>query len=96
MSAVLGGVVAVALIAGLPTQYRRTALWAKAVHDQFDEVDGLVWTSTLCDPDTALLLFGDRVAGTDLMVTGMREGSDGSFLQDVRKAAQRSDILIAL
>lgn len=84
------------LIAGLPTQYRRTALWAKAVHDQFDQVDGLVWTSNLCDPDTALLLFGDRVAGTDLMVTGMREGSDGSFTHDVRKAAQRGNILIAL
>ena len=84
------------LITGLPTQYGRTALWAKAVHDQFDEVDGLVWTSNLCDPDTALLLFGDRVAGTDLMVTGTREGSDGSFLRDVRKAAQRSNILIAL
>ena len=84
------------LIASLPTQYRRTALWAKAVHDQFEDVDGLVWTSNLCDPDTALLLFGDRVAATDLMVTGTREGSDGSFVQDVRKAAQRSNILVAL
>ena len=90
------GVRRATLIAALPTRYRRTALWAKAVHDQFDEVDGLVWMSNLCDPDTALLLFGDRVADTDLMVTGMREGSDGSFLQDVRKAAQQSDILIAL
>ena len=84
------------LIGGLPTQYGRTALWAKAVHDQFDEVDGLVWTSNLCDPDTALLLFGDRVAAADLLVTGVREGSDASFLQDVRKAAQRGNILIAL
>ena len=84
------------LIASLPTQYRRTALWAKAVHDQFDGIDGLVWTSNLCDPDSALLLFGDRVAATDLLVTGVREGSDGSFLQNVRKAAQRSNILIAL
>lgn len=84
------------LIASLPTQYRRTSLWAKAVHDQFEDVDGLVWTSNLCDPDTALLLFGDRVAATDLMVTGTREGSDGSFAQDVRKAAQRSSILVAL
>ena len=84
------------LIGSLPTQYGRTALWAKAVHDQFGEIDGLVWTSNLCDPDTALLLFGDRVSAADLMVTGMREGSDGSFLRDVREAARRSDILITL
>jgi len=78
------------------TQYHHTALWAKAVHDQFAEVDGLIWTSNLCDPDAALLFFGDRVDASDLMVTGVRHGSDGSFLEDVRKAAQRANILIAL
>ena len=46
--------------------------------------------------ETTLLLFGDRVAGTDLMVAGMREGSDGSFLQDVRKAAAGTNTLLAL
>lgn len=83
------------LIGTMPTQYHRTAHWAKAVHDQFAEVDGLVWTSNLCDPDAALLLFGDRVDVSDLMVTGVRHGSDGSFLEDARKAAQRANILIA-
>lgn len=67
------------------------------VHNrQFDDVDGLIWTSNLCDPDAALLLFGDRVEAAHLQVTGAREGSDGSFLRDVRKAARRSDILITL
>ena len=84
------------LIGGLPTQFGRTSLWAKAVHDQFDDVDGLIWTSNLCDPDAALLLFGDRVEAAHLQVTGAREGSDGSFLRDVRKAARRSNILISL
>ena len=84
------------LIGFLPTQYHRTALWAKAVHTQFVEVDGLIWTSNLCDPDAALLFFGDRVDASDLMVTGVRHGSDGSFLEDACKAAQRANILIAL
>lgn len=84
------------LIGGLPTQYARTALWAKAVHDRFEEIDGLVWTSNLCDPDAALLLFGDRATAADLRVVCLREGSDGSFLQDMRNAAQRSNILIAI
>ena len=84
-----------ALIGSLPTQYGRTALWAKAIHDQFD-VDGLIWTSNLCDPDAAVLLFGDRAATADLAVTGVREGSDGSFLADVRKAGERGEIVITL
>ena len=84
------------LIGGLPTQYGRTALWAKAIHDRFDGVDGLIWTSNRCDPDAALLLFGDRVVGADLLVAGLRAGSDGSFLDDVRTAGQRGDIWITL
>ncbi len=84
------------LIGSLPTQYGRTALWAKAIHDRFGHVDGLIWTSSLCDPDAALLLFGDRVVAADLLVAGVRAGSDGSFLDDVRTAGRRSDIWITL
>ena len=85
-----------ALIGSLPTQYPRTALWAKAIHNRFDHIDGLLWTSNLCDPDAALLLFGDRVAATELRVTGVRDGADASFLRDVRDAARRANILITL
>lgn len=87
------------LMGSLPTQYERTALWAKAVHDRFDHVDGLIWTSNLCDPDDALLLFGDRVAVADLQVAGVREGADGSFLEDVRRAGERgwcADVLVRI
>ena len=84
------------LIGSLPIQYGRTALWAKAIHDRFEEVEGLIWTSNLCDPDAALLLFGDRVVGADLLVAGIRAGSDGSFLDDVRTAGRRSNIWITL
>ncbi len=84
------------LIGSLPTQYGRTALWTKAIHDRFGDVDGLIWTSNRCDPDAALLLFGDRVVAADLLVAGVRAGSDGSFLDDVRTAGRRSDIWITL
>ena len=82
------------LIASLPTQHHRTAMWAKAVHDQFDSVDGLIWTSNRCDPDDALLLFGSRVAEEELAVADVRDGGDASFLNDVRKAGERSGIRI--
>ena len=73
------------LIGSLPTQYARTALWAKAVHDQFDHVDGLIWTSNLCDPDAARLLFGDRVASA---ATGRTARS--SEMSTLREGSARS------
>jgi len=90
------GLTPAALIGTMPTQYPHTSRWAKAVHDQFPDVDGLVWTSNLCDPDTAVIFFGDRVDVADLLVASTRHGSDGSFLEDARKAAQRANILITL
>lgn len=84
------------LIGSLPKHYGATALWAKAVHDQFDWVHGLIWTSRLCDPHSALLLFGDRVGAADLQVAAVRQGSDGSFLDDVRGAGNRGSIVITL
>ena len=54
------------LTASPPSCYSRTAEWARAIHDQFPEVEGLIWTSNQCDPDDVLLLFGDRVAEADL------------------------------
>jgi len=84
------------LVGSLPTQYERTARWAQAIHRQFEDVDGLIWTSNLCDPDAALLLFGDRLAVADIQIVAMREGTDGSFLGDVRDAGERGGIRISL
>ena len=47
------------------SSYSQTRLWAEAVHAQSD-ADGLMWTSRRCDPERALILFGDRVGGSDL------------------------------
>ena len=85
------------LLGSLPTTYRRTALWAKAIHDQFAGVEGLMWTSSRCDPDNVLLLFGDRVEPADIEVVSTRDGrTDGSFWKDVRAAGQRGGIRITL
>ncbi len=81
------------LIGSLPGQYERTALWAKAIHDQYD-VDGLIWTSRQCDPAAAMLMFGDRVTAKDIRVIGVRDGRDSSFLKDVRQAGERGGIVI--
>ena len=86
-----------ALIASSPKLYKETAAWAKAIHDQFPDVDGLVWTSNRCDPEDAYLFFGDRVRDVDFRVVSTRDcRSDSSFLTDVRQAASRSGISIAI
>ncbi len=47
--------------------YLQTARWAEAIHRQFGELDGLAWTSHRCDPDLAMVLFGDRVQSDELV-----------------------------
>ena len=76
--------------------YGYTVQWAESIHRQFQELDGLLWTSNLCDPDTALLLFGDRVASSELRVERIRGGTDDSFISEVRSAAQRANIVITM
>lgn len=46
--------------------YEKTARWAEAIHRQFDDVDGLVWTSNKCDPDRCFIFFKDRVHESDV------------------------------
>lgn len=84
------------LIGSSAGRYKSTALWAKAIHRQFDCVHGLIWTSNMCDPDDAMLFFGDRVGAADFEIVAVREGADGSFVQDVRNAGKRAGIRIAL
>lgn len=85
------------LVGSPPTHYSATAAWAQAVHHGFGGVHGLVWTSNQCDPDDAFLLFGDRVADTDLDVAAVRDGAtDASLLTEVRQAGRRAGIRISL
>ena len=84
-----------ALITTSTGLYEQTAAWAKAIHDGFPNVEGLVWTSNRCDPDDAYLFFGDGVHRDDFEIASVRDGrSDDSFLADVRRAGLRAGIRI--
>ncbi len=85
------------LIGASPKLYAETAQWASAIHHQFPEVHGLLWTSNQCDPDTAYLFFGDRVKPEDFSITDARDGLfDTMFLSDVRQAGRRCGIVITV
>lgn len=74
------------------SQYPKTRSWALALHEQFPDSEGLRWTSRQAAPDTALLLFEDRLAGPAFTVKGSPIPliqSDGSPILDVLLLAQR-------
>lgn len=54
------------LIESPPVSYAATAIWAQVLHDSGPAPDGLVWRARPNDERHSLVLFGDRVAETDL------------------------------
>ena len=83
------------IIHPLPVQFDQTAKWSQEIHNQFDYVEGLIWTSNQCDPDSAMILFGDRVPEQCLEIVKVQDGmNDGSFLNDVIAMGQRSKTTI--
>ncbi|MCY3628774.1 MAG: RES family NAD+ phosphorylase [Bacteroidota bacterium] len=85
------------LITTSPKFYASTAKWAEAIHRQFIDIEGLVWTSNQCDPEAVYLFFGDRVSSDDFRVTLTRDGRiSSSFLEDVERVGERSGIEIVL
>lgn len=48
--------------------YQQTAAWAQAIHAACPTLHGLAWVSRQHDASTCMMLFGDRVAVTQLQV----------------------------
>lgn len=77
--------------------YAMTARWAEAIHRQFVDLHGLIWTSNRCDPDRCCILFGDRLHESDLAITNSAElGNAGPARDTVLAAARRAGIAIIL
>lgn len=82
------------LIESDASDYTRTAAWAAAIHRCFPDIDGLVWTSRQCDPDSVYLFFGDRAKASDFSALAPRQGA--AFVADVRTAGRRAGIAITV
>jgi hypothetical protein len=85
------------LIDTAPSRYVRTVQWALAIHKSRPDLDGIVWTSRRCDPDLALLLFGDRVASGDLGIKSrdpLDVAASPSLFAQIRGFAKRASIII--
>jgi hypothetical protein len=85
------------LIDKTAADYPVTAQWALAIHQSRPDAHGIIWTSKRCDPQQAALLFGDRVAETDLTaVRNVPIYSDLGEFRQVASFAARVDITIVL
>lgn len=77
-------------------QYPRTRPWAEAIHAQCPTLDGLYWVSRQDDRAQAVMLFGDRVAEADLLVTAAQRDLlvDRDLYADLLALADRIGLLI--
>lgn len=74
--------------------YGKTVEWALAIHANSD-VDGLIWTSKRCDPDMAMLFFGDRLSPDDLEEIESRSiASTNTLGKQLEAFAERAGIAI--
>lgn len=76
--------------------YSKTAAWAAAIHNQYADLEGLVWTSRQCDPERAVLLFGDRVQPSDLEIVASQTdiAQSSVLLAALRRCGMRAAITI--
>lgn len=85
------------LVDTLATQYPRTGRWAEGFHRKNPDITGLQWTSKRCDPQTAYLLFGDRIAEADLkLVDTTSIGRVADLVSQAHQAASRADITLTV
>lgn len=85
------------LIEAPASAYAWTAEAAAALHDAAPEADGMIWLARRNADQPALVLFGDRIAAGELIVT--REPMalwHGPGLELVEDAAMRVDIALLL
>jgi hypothetical protein len=77
------------------SQYAETTAWAQAIHRAAPDVDGLIWTSYRCDPETAMIFFGDRISEGDFDVLEQRvAASDADLLLEIREYGRRAGITL--
>jgi hypothetical protein len=79
------------------SQYPETRAWALALHNQYPNGEGLVWTSRQADPARAIVLFEDHFKRGAMSANGTHTSlllPDGSAITAVLQLAQRLGVLV--
>jgi RES domain len=82
------------LIDTRPSTYLRTARWAEAIYRRFPDIQGLMWSSRLCEPDASLVLFGQRIPDGALEIASPARAivRDLELIDDLEAFALRSGV----
>lgn len=77
--------------------YPDTVKWAEMIYSAVPSACGIIWTSRKCDPERALILFKDRISGSDisLMSTDCVQSSP-TLSQEIVDAGTRAGITISV
>lgn len=76
------------------TEYEITQRWAERFHAQDSSVQGIRWTSRQDDSSSAVVLFGDRIAGTGLTEVAKPRPLTGTAYPDVLNLAKSIGVAI--
>jgi len=74
--------------------YPHTVQWAQAVYRSFKDAHGMIWTSNQCDPDSSMVIFGDRIQSQQLTAKSSRYGNDEGLKEDTRAEGKRRGITL--
>lgn len=76
--------------------YKQTQAWSPAIHGSAARPEGIVWVSRRYDQERALILFGDRISGSDLEpISSVGVTTDAPTLKAISNLARRAGIVIA-
>ncbi|MEI9424166.1 RES family NAD+ phosphorylase [Mesorhizobium sp. Cs1299R1N1] len=78
-------------------QYPGTRKWAEAIHAQCPAIEGLCWVSRQDDRARAVVLFGDRIPTTDLVLASASRSilDDADLYSDLLALAERIGVNVA-
>ena len=79
------------------SEYPITRQWALAFHEQNPDAEGLIWTSRQADPESAVVLFADRLGTLHLETVDSPQSlilADGSACAEVLQLARRLGVLV--
>jgi hypothetical protein len=75
--------------------YPQTRAWPPAIHDEATSPEGMIWVSKRYDEERAIMLFGSRVAATNLRdAVSVDVATDPTCLAILQQISDRTGICI--
>lgn len=81
-----------ALLAGSSSTYPTTRAWAERIHTECQDAQGIYYTSYQWGPETAILVFGDRIEPDTFTDGAIRPVAENACHREIVKLGRELDI----